>query len=75
MYLLIMRLWSFLEPLISYIDNILSKDGIYKDRETLTIVFGCFGGKHRSVAIAEEVGRRLRLRGYEVGIKHRDINK
>src|SRR3954452_13230456 len=29
-------------------------------RSRLTIAFGCTGGQHRSVAIAEEVGRRLR---------------
>ncbi len=39
----------------------------------LTIGFGCTGGKHRSVAVALTVAERLRLRGYDVNVKHRDI--
>jgi UPF0042 nucleotide-binding protein len=39
----------------------------------LTIAVGCTGGRHRSVAIAEALGRRLkRLRGLEIQIRHRD---
>lgn len=39
----------------------------------LTIAIGCTGGRHRSVAIAEALGRRLkRLHGLEVQIRHRD---
>jgi len=39
----------------------------------LTIAFGCTGGRHRSVAISEEVASRLRRRGLEPLVKHRDI--
>lgn len=41
----------------------------------LTLAFGCTGGRHRSVAIAEEIGRRLRDRGLTPGIVHRDVDK
>jgi UPF0042 nucleotide-binding protein len=41
----------------------------------LTLAFGCTGGRHRSVAIAEEVARRLRERGFAPGVQHRDIAK
>lgn len=41
----------------------------------LTIAFGCTGGRHRSVAIAEEVARRLNARGLHPGVAHRDIGK
>jgi RNase adapter protein RapZ len=41
-----------------------------------TIAIGCTGGKHRSVAIAEELARRLRgLPGVAVTIRHRDLGR
>jgi RNase adapter protein RapZ len=41
----------------------------------LTIAFGCTGGRHRSVAIAEEVGRMLSRLGVEPQVDHRDIDR
>lgn len=41
----------------------------------LTLAFGCTGGRHRSVAIAEEVANRLRRRGLQPAVKHRDIDR
>jgi UPF0042 nucleotide-binding protein len=39
----------------------------------LTVAIGCTGGRHRSVAIAEALGRRLRgPRSTEIRIRHRD---
>lgn len=38
----------------------------------LTIAIGCTGGRHRSVAIAEHVGERLRT-GREIAVAHRDV--
>jgi len=35
----------------------------------------CMGGRHRSVAIAEEVARRLRAQGHGTDVEHRDIDK
>lgn len=39
----------------------------------LTIGFGCTGGRHRSVSVGLVAAERLRARGYEVNVKHRDI--
>lgn len=49
----------------------------YRDegKAYLTIAFGCTGGRHRSVAIAEEMARRLRVRGIDPGVSHRDLGK
>ena len=41
----------------------------------LTIGIGCTGGHHRSVAIAEDLGSRLRERGVEASVRHRDVTK
>jgi len=41
----------------------------------LTIAMGCTGGRHRSVAMAEEIGRRLEIFGVHARIAHRDIAK
>ncbi len=39
----------------------------------LTLAIGCTGGRHRSVAIAEELAIFLTSLGYPVTIKHRDV--
>jgi RNase adapter protein RapZ len=48
---------------------------IHEGKSYLTISFGCTGGQHRSVMIAEEVSRRLRKSGYRVKVVHRDSPK
>jgi UPF0042 nucleotide-binding protein len=45
---------------------------IHEGKSYLTISFGCTGGQHRSVMMAEEVGKHLRKAGYRVKIAHRD---
>lgn len=45
---------------------------VREGKSYLTISFGCTGGQHRSVMIAEDVGKRLRKAGYKVKIAHRD---
>lgn len=39
----------------------------------LTIAVGCTGGHHRSVAIVEELARRLRAEGHGLSVFHRDV--
>ncbi|MGA2961104.1 MAG: RNase adapter RapZ [Candidatus Korobacteraceae bacterium] len=45
---------------------------IEEGKSYLTIAFGCTGGQHRSVMIAEEVKKRLTKAGYRVKSEHRD---
>lgn len=40
----------------------------------LRVGIGCTGGRHRSVAIAEEFGQRLKEAGTDVTVRHRDAN-
>ena len=42
-------------------------------RSYLTIAIGCTGGRHRSVAIAEEMSRRFAARGIAARTSHRDV--
>jgi UPF0042 nucleotide-binding protein len=41
----------------------------------LAVGIGCTGGHHRSVAIAEELGRRLAQHGIKANVRHRDIDR
>jgi len=45
---------------------------VREGKSYLTISFGCTGGQHRSVMIAEDVGKHLRKAGYRVKVVHRD---
>jgi UPF0042 nucleotide-binding protein len=48
---------------------------IREGKSYLTISFGCTGGQHRSVMIAEDVSKALRKSGYRVKVVHRDSPK
>jgi UPF0042 nucleotide-binding protein len=48
---------------------------VREGKSYLTIAFGCTGGQHRSVMIAEEVKKRLAKPGYRVKVIHRDAPK
>jgi RNase adapter protein RapZ len=41
----------------------------------LTVAIGCTGGRHRSVAVANELADRLRGRGHAVKTSHRDVSQ
>ena len=48
---------------------------VKEGKSYLSIAVGCTGGHHRSVVLAEELGKLLAARGFEATIQHRDIAK
>jgi len=48
---------------------------LHEGKRFITIAIGCTGGKHRSVAMAEEIAVRLREPGLETRAVHRDLGR
>lgn len=48
---------------------------VQEGKAYLNIAIGCTGGRHRSVAIAGELGAHLKGKGYRTIIDHRDVSK
>ena len=47
-----------------------------ENKRHVTLAVGCTGGKHRSVAVAEQFAKRLKsLPGVAVNIRHRDLGR
>ncbi|MFC6639412.1 RNase adapter RapZ [Sulfitobacter sp. JBTF-M27] len=44
-------------------------------KSNISIAFGCTGGQHRSVALAEEHALRLAQLGWQVSIRHRELER
>jgi UPF0042 nucleotide-binding protein len=65
---------EFLDDLTGMLELLLPAY-IAEGKSYLTVAFGCTGGYHRSVVIAEEVARRLRGDGYDPKVVHRDIER
>ena len=63
---------EFFTRLLGFLEYLLPR---YRSegKSYLTIGLGCTGGKHRSVALALLIAERLREKGYDVNVKHRDI--
>lgn len=66
---------EFLEHYVATLGAV--ADGYRRENKRhATIAMGCTGGKHRSVAMAEEVARQLRsLPGVSVTVRHRDLGR
>jgi aminoglycoside/choline kinase family phosphotransferase len=66
---------QFLASVMSLVDASVSN---YQRRgfKNLMVSFGCTGGQHRSVYLAEQVAKRLQERnGVEVVLRHRELEK
>lgn len=65
---------EFLDRLASLVKYLLPKYE-HEMKSYLTIGIGCTGGKHRSVAVGENLGKRMSALGYRVSMSHRDRGK
>jgi RNase adapter protein RapZ len=65
---------EFLQRLEGLLDLLLPAY-VAEGKAYLTIAFGCTGGRHRSVVIAEAVADLLRARGLPPVVVHRDLEK
>ncbi|HET7690665.1 MAG TPA: RNase adapter RapZ, partial [Nocardioidaceae bacterium] len=65
---------EFLEKLEGLFD-VLLPGYVAEGKSYLTIAVGCTGGRHRSVVIADELAGRLRKRGFEPRVFHRDVKR
>lgn len=63
------ELLDHLEPLIA----MMVKMQVTAEKKTLRIAIGCTGGRHRSVAVAERLGRGILGHVDEVILFHRDM--
>lgn len=70
--------WDVAKNFIEKLDDMvefLIPNYIAEGKNQLVISIGCTGGKHRSVTLANELGKRLESRSYSVHCHHRDIEK
>ncbi|MGB2709934.1 MAG: RNase adapter RapZ [Conexibacter sp.] len=66
---------AFYERLIPMLDYLLPQY-VAEGKSHLSIAIGCTGGRHRSVAVAEQLAARYRDHGdYLVEVAHRDIER
>lgn len=65
---------EFIDKYVDALEPVLS-GYLAEEKRYVTIAIGCTGGKHRSVAVSEEIARRLRERGHRVSVSARDLGK
>jgi RNase adapter protein RapZ len=65
---------TFLERYLPVIETV--GEGYQREgKRFMTVAIGCTGGKHRSVAMAEEIATRLRALGVDAAATHRDLGR
>jgi UPF0042 nucleotide-binding protein len=57
--------------LLDYLLPLYKREG----KSYVTVGIGCTGGRHRSVMIANALGKRLRKDGFDARVVHRDVRK
>ena len=57
--------------LLDYLLPLYKREG----KSYVTVGIGCTGGRHRSVMVANALGKRLRKSGFDARVVHRDVRK
>jgi UPF0042 nucleotide-binding protein len=65
---------TFLERYLPVIETV-GEGYLREGKRFMTVAIGCTGGKHRSVAMSEEIAARLRTLGIEAQATHRDLGR
>jgi UPF0042 nucleotide-binding protein len=65
---------EFLDRYVGLVETV--TDGYLREgKRFVTVAIGCTGGKHRSVAMTEEIAARLRAQGLDARPMHRDLGR
>lgn len=64
----------FIDDLITMLERLIPAY-VAEGKSFLAIAFGCTGGQHRSVVLADQVAQRLAALGHVAPVAHRDIDK
>ena len=62
------------DDIYNFVNNLMP-EFVSQGKNTITIAFGCTGGKHRSVYMAERMYERMKNDDYIIIKKHRDKDK
>ena len=65
---------EFLDGYLAVLERV-AEGYLREGKRFMTIAVGCTGGKHRSVAMAEEIARRMSEAGYKTRATHRDLGR
>jgi UPF0042 nucleotide-binding protein len=65
---------AFLDQYVPLLETV-STGYLREGKRFMTVAIGCTGGKHRSVAMTEEIAHRLRALGVEARAVHRDLGR
>ncbi|MGH3371092.1 MAG: RNase adapter RapZ [Nocardioidaceae bacterium] len=65
---------EFLDQYVALVETVVA-GYLREGKRFMTIAVGCTGGKHRSVAMTEEIAARMRERGLDARPMHRDLGR
>jgi RNase adapter protein RapZ len=65
---------EFLDQYVPVLETV-AAGYLTEGKRFMNVAIGCTGGKHRSVAMSEEIASRLCERGYDARTAHRDLGR